>query len=227
MLLLAAGRGTRLGTSIAKAYVELDDRPLLVHAAERLARCADLRAGSQLVLVINPDDEPLLEPWLRRLQELGDVRTTHGGATRQESMTRGLRAADPEVDLVLVHDAARALLPVEATRACLGAAARTGAALLAVPVTDTIKHADDEVVTATVDRDGLWLAQTPQVIRRDLLLEALERAADDGFDGTDDVSLVEHCGHAVTIVPGAPTNLKITRPDDLPLAAAILQADLA
>ena len=92
---------------------------------------------------------------------------------------------------------------------------------------DTLKRADGERVAATVDREGLWLAQTPQVVRRDLLAQALEHAAATGFAGTDDVSLVEHLGGEVTVVPGTPTNLKITRPEDLPLARAILEANLA
>jgi 2-C-methyl-D-erythritol 4-phosphate cytidylyltransferase len=226
MLLLAAGRGTRFGGPVAKAYLELDGVPLLVIAAERLARVADLRGGSHLVLVVDPADAVLLAPWLPRLLALGDVRTTPGGRTRQESMTRGLAAADADADLVLVHDAARALLPIEPARTCVAAAARTGAALLAVPVADTLKRANGEFVAATVDRAGLWQAQTPQVVRRELLERALRHAAATGFAGTDEVALVEHLGQPVALVPGSPTNLKITRPADLPLARAILQADL-
>ncbi|MCA8977821.1 MAG: 2-C-methyl-D-erythritol 4-phosphate cytidylyltransferase, partial [Planctomycetes bacterium] len=150
MLLLAAGRGTRFGGPLAKAYLQLGGKPLLVIAAERLARVADPNHGNPLVLVVHPDDREHLEPWLPDLRRLGDVRVTPGGSTRQESMTRGLEAAGEAVDLVLVHDAARALLPIDATRSCLAAAQRTGAALLAVPVADTLKRAADGVVVTTV-----------------------------------------------------------------------------
>lgn len=226
MLLLAAGRGTRFGGPVAKPWLELGGRPLLLTAAERLWRVADPTAGDHVVVVTHPDDEPHLGPLRPALAALGDFRYCAGGATRQESMTRGLAAADGDADLVLVHDAARALLPVAATRACIDAAARTGAALLAVPAADTQKRVRGGLVTATVPRDELWLAQTPQVIRRDLLVRALGCAAATGFAGTDDVSLVEHLGEPVAVVQGSPTNLKITRPEDLPLAAAILAAGL-
>ena len=126
-----------------------------------------------------------------------------------------------------MHDAARALLPNEATRSCLLAAAEHGAALLAMPASDTLKRVQQQRVVATVDRSNVWQAQTPQVIRRELLTRALEHAARTGFQGTDDVSLVEHLGERVIAVPGSAANLKITRPEDLPLAEAILAAGLA
>ena len=207
-----------------KAYLPLAGKPLLLHAAERLARVADLTRDSRLIVVKNPADEVHLLPLRPSLAALGDVRYADGGDTRQHSMQNGLAAAGDDVDLVLVHDAARALLPIEATRDCIEAAARIGAALLAVPAPDTLKRVDGGMVTATVDRSGIWLAQTPQVIRRDLLRRAFDHAAATGFAGTDDVSLVEHLGEPVAAVPGSPTNLKITHPADLPLAAMILAA---
>lgn len=222
MLLLAAGRGTRFGGSVPKAYLPLAGKPLLLHAAERLARAIPLTNGNRLVVVKGSGDDEHLRSCRQQLTALGDVRFADGGDTRQASMQNGLAAAGDDVDLVLVHDAARALLPIEATRACVEAAARTGAALLAIPAPDTLKRAEGGLVTATVDRAGIWLAQTPQVIRRDLLQRAFAHAAATGFTGTDDVSLVEHLGEPVAIVPGAPTNLKITHPEDLPLAATIL-----
>lgn len=227
MLLLAAGRGTRFGGPVPKAWLRLRSRPLVLHAAERL--CAGLPAGASadLVLVVHPDDRErhLAEhaPTLR--QEIGDRTRLHvvdGGATRQESMQRGLAAA-PDAELVLVHDAARALVPVDAVRACLTTAARTGAAVVAVPAVDTPKRVHDRRVEGTLDRATIWLAQTPQVIRRELLLRALATAAADGFTGTDDVSLVERLGVPVEVVAGTPGNLKITHPGDLPLAEALLE----
>jgi len=228
MLLLAAGRGSRIGGPVPKAYLALLGKPLLLHAAERLAQVADLRSGNQLVVVVHPDDrQSHLRPLLPALQNLGDVRFVDGGDSRQESMQRGLAAADLGTGLVLVHDAARPLLPIGPTRECLATAARTGAALLAIPAPDTLKRVADGLVAGTVDRTGIWQAQTPQVIRRDLLERAFAHATATAFAGTDDVSLVEHLGAPVAIVPGSATNLKITRPEDLPLAAALLAAGLA
>lgn len=208
-----------------KAYLPLLGKPLLLHAAERLARAVDLRAGHQLVVVVHRDDRAThLGPLLPGLRALGDLRLAEGGDSRQQSMRNGLAAADRDAVLVLVHDAARPLPPAAATRECLAAAARTGAALLAVPAPDTLKRVRDGIVTATVDRAGVWLAQTPQVIRRDLLERALAGAAAADFAGTDDVALVERLGEPVAVVPGSPLNLKVTRPEDLPLAAALLAA---
>jgi len=227
MLLLAAGRGSRFGGPVPKAFLALQGRPLLLHAAERLARVADLRAGSHLVVVVHPDDrDQHLQPLVPALRALGDVRFADGGDSRQQSMARGLAAADPEVALVLVHDAARPLLPVAATRECIAAAARTGAALLAVPAVDTCKRVRDGFVEATVDRTGLWQAQTPQVLRRELLERSLAHAIATGFHGTDDASLAEHLGAPVAVVMGSVGNLKITRQEDLPLAASLLAAGL-
>jgi len=230
MLLLAAGRGSRFGGPLPKAYVPLRGKPLLVHCVERLARVAIPGMSVQVIVAVHPGDRQThLAPCLPALRaavgEQRSLQVVDGGETRQESMQRCLLAAGP-VDLVLVHDAARPFLPITATRKCIETAAATGAALLAIPAPDTLKRVADGVVAATIDRGGIWLAQTPQVIRRTVLLQALEHALTTGFAGTDDVSLVEHLGAPVTVVQGSPANLKITRPEDLPLAEAILAARL-
>jgi len=231
MLLLAAGRGSRFGGPVPKAFLRLGGRALVELAAERLLRALPTAAVARLVVMVHPDDRAThLAACLPHLQSLappGGLQLVDGGASRQESMQRGLAAAGADCDLVLVHDAARALLPVAATRACIEAAAAHGAALLAVPATDTFKRVHDRTVTGTIDRTGIWQAHTPQVIRRELLQRALDHARATGFEGTDDVSLVEHLGERVVVVPSTPSNLKITHPDDLPLAAALLAADLA
>jgi 2-C-methyl-D-erythritol 4-phosphate cytidylyltransferase len=227
MLLLAAGRGVRFGGLVPKAFLPLLGKPLLLHAAERLTAACARNDRVALVVVVHPADRARLDPWMPSLAHLGDVRFADGGASRQESMQRGLAAAPADADLVLVHDAARPLVPVDAVRECLAAAARTGAALLAIPAPDTLKRVRDDRVEATLDRDGIWLAQTPQVLRRELLERALAAAAASGFTGTDDVSLAERIGAPIEVVRGSPTNLKITRSDDLPLAEAILAAALA
>lgn len=232
ILLLAAGRGTRFGGPVPKAFLPLAGRPLVLHAAERLVRAMATTDTWTLVVVVHPDDRGThLAACLPALQALaaerGAVHVADGGSTRQQSMQLGLAACPPGVELVVVHDAARALVPIEATRACLAAAAANGAALLAIPAPDTLKRVHDGAVAATVDRADIWLAQTPQVIARPLLERALARAAATGFAGTDDVSLVEHAGGRVAVVPGTATNLKITQVDDLPLAEAILAANLA
>jgi 2-C-methyl-D-erythritol 4-phosphate cytidylyltransferase len=140
-------------------------------------------------------------------------------------MERGLAATATDCDLIIVHDAARALVSVEQTRECLTTAARVGAALLAIPATDTLKRVREERVIETVDRSPIWYAQTPQIARRDLFLRACEHARKTEFQVTDDASLLEHAGIEVAVVSGTAGNLKITRPDDLPLAEALLHRD--
>jgi 2-C-methyl-D-erythritol 4-phosphate cytidylyltransferase len=144
-----------------------------------------------------------------------------GGAERQDSMRAGLAALPADIEWVAVHDAARPLGRSEDVGRVLAEAARSGAALLAVPVRDTLKRVHAGTVAATLERAETWAAQTPQVFRASLLREALAKAAADGFLGTDDAQLVERLGVPVAIVEGDVRNLKITWPEDLELAEAI------
>lgn len=226
ILLLAAGRGSRFGGPIPKAYLRLAGKTLLEHSAERLVQALGDLHRCELVVAVHPDDRAshlaACLPKLAAIDPRVPVHCVDGGSTRQESMTRCLAACPVDADLIVVHDAARALVPIAAARACVAAAAAHGAALLAIPAPDTLKRARAGMVATTLDRTDVWLAQTPQVVRRELLARAMQHARTTGFEGTDDVSLVEHLGEPVAIVPGSPHNLKITRPEDLPLAAAIL-----
>ena len=168
------------------------------------------------MLIVAPEDverarRSLLQPGRDRSE-----RVVAGGDTRQASVRAGLAEVSPACDLVLVHDAARPFVTAELVHACLGAAAAHGAAVSALPATDTVKEVGPEgVVTATLDRSRLWLVQTPQAFRRELLMEAHEAAARAGVTGTDDASLVEQIGHSVHVVLGDPGNMKITHPEDV------------
>jgi len=170
-----------------------------------------------LVLVVAADErrqaETLLDargPW--RVP----IRIAEGGAERQDSVAAGLAAVDADADLVLVHDAARPFVTPDCVSACMAAAAATGAAIVAVPATDTVKVTDAEGwIVDTPDRRRLWLAQTPQVFRSALLKEAYRRAAAEGWVATDDAALVEGLGHRVRVVHGHRDNRKITTRDDL------------
>jgi 2-C-methyl-D-erythritol 4-phosphate cytidylyltransferase len=225
MLLLAAGRGARFGGDVPKVYLPLAGRPLLLHAAERLRAVAGPPDGELIVVVDQEARASLLPPLLPALDALG-ARVVDGGGSRQQSMRLGLAAAGAGCELVLVHDAARPLFPVAAARRCLERAAEVGAALLAVPATDTLKRVgEDGFVRGTIDRSGVWYAQTPQAARRGELLAALARAEASGLEASDDVGLIEAAGGTVAVVPGSTRNLKITRAEDLPLAAALLAAE--
>lgn len=229
-MLLAAGRGTRLGADVPKAYLRLGSASLLAHSAARLIAAIAATDQCEVIVLIQPEDRDLhLAPILTDLRGLMpngvELKIVNGGATRQESMERGLAVTATDSDLIMVHDAARALVPIQSTRQCLAAAANVGAALLAIPASDTLKRVAHDRVIETVDRSPIWYAQTPQIARRELFLRACQHARTTGFQVTDDASLLEHAGIEVAVVAGTAGNLKITRPDDLPLAAALLELD--
>ncbi len=209
-----------MGSSTPKVYLPVSGVPILVRSVQRLAKLTD---SAEIVLAVHPEDRSEhLDQILPELTELGVSKVVDGGSSRQESMRHALAAIGAERDLILIHDAARPFFPIDATRDAIEAAQTTGAALLATPVPDTLKRVnEDHTVEATLDRGGVWLAQTPQVIRRDLLEQGLKS----GYDGTDDVSLVEQLGKQVMIVPGSSRNLKITNPSDLELAELIAKLE--
>ena len=234
ILVLAAGRGRRLGGPVPKAFVPVQGVTLLERSVARLA--ATVPNDRTIVVAVHPDDRAEhIEPILSRLQELGVTAVVDGGATRADSMANALAAvpgAQPAATtLVLVHDAARPFFPIEATRHAIAEAATHGAALLALPARDTLKQvappapgSDPTIadVQGTIDRATVWLAQTPQVIRRDLLEQAL--AAPGASAATDDVALVEALGHPVRAIAGTPANFKVTTNHDLLLAEAVATA---
>jgi 2-C-methyl-D-erythritol 4-phosphate cytidylyltransferase len=145
-----------------------------------------------------------------------------GGERRQDSVSKGLQKLQPGTDIVAVHDGVRPFVPVEDIETVVEQAKVSGAAILGVPIVETVKHAKREFVESTLTREHLVLAQTPQVFRTDILKRAFELAAKDEYYGTDESSLVERLGNPVAIVRGSERNIKITRPNDLTLARAFL-----
>lgn len=225
VLVLAAGRGERLGAAVPKAFVPLAGKPLLLHTLAALAHVPEL---DWIVPVVAADDRPRLVALETALAALPKLRpAVTGGAERQDSMRAGLAALPRDVTLVAVHDAARPFVRAADVRRVLDAAREVGAALLAVPVTDTIKQVRGGRVVATPERSECWAAQTPQAFRVGLLREALAKAVSDGVRATDDVQLVERLGLPVAVVAGDPGNLKITRAEDLAAAEARLAREEA
>ena len=218
----AAGGGTRLAAPLPKQYLPLAGVPILVRTLQALLWS---RRVDSLILVVPPGQEErcrteILEPFGLDVDPM-----IPGGADRQASVYAGLLRAPAATDLILVHDGARPLVTTALIHAAVAAAAEVGAAVVAVPVTDTIKMADpDGHVVESPPRGRLWAAQTPQVFRAALLRQAHEAALRDGFRGTDDSALVERLGHPVQLVAGSPENLKITTTADLVLADQILRA---
>ncbi|MBB3114263.1 2-C-methyl-D-erythritol 4-phosphate cytidylyltransferase [Paenibacillus phyllosphaerae] len=220
VVVVAAGRGTRMGTAESKQYLLLQDKPVLVHTLEIFESMAEIR---EIALVVGSMDVERCEALVAQYG-LSKVRAVvAGGSERQHSVLRGLHALDTE--WVMVHDGVRPLVSPAAVRACAAAAQQSEAAVLAVPVKDTIKQVNEEgVIVATPDRRSLWAIQTPQAFRRALLLEAHEKAADSGFVGTDDAVVVERFGGVpVVVAEGEYTNIKITTPEDMPWAEFLLK----
>ncbi|WP_079099735.1 2-C-methyl-D-erythritol 4-phosphate cytidylyltransferase [Streptomyces sp. WMMB 322] len=226
----AAGRGVRLGPGAPKALRALSGTPMLVHAVRAMTRS---RAVSLVVVVAPPDgaDEVrrLLDEHLAAAETLTDVVVVPGGETRQDSVRLGLEALPGDVDSVLVHDAARPLVPVETVDA-VAAAVREGAPAVvpALPVPDTVKEVrvrpagEPEPVTGTPERSRLRAVQTPQGFELKVLAAAHAQVAREGDGATDDAGMVERLGVEVVVVPGHDEAFKVTRPLDLVLAEAVL-----
>jgi 2-C-methyl-D-erythritol 4-phosphate cytidylyltransferase len=214
----AAGRGERLGPGAPKALRLLGGVPLLVHAVRNLAaaRLVDL-----VVVAAPPDQVTAVRALLADHHTGATLHVVPGGPTRPESVRAALAALPDAVSVVLVHDAARPLAPVELIDA-VASAVRAGADAVVpgLPVTDTVKRVDGDLVTETVDRTALRSVQTPQGFRRTVLEEAHLDLSDGGI--TDDAGLVERAGYSVIVVPGAEEAFKVTRPLDLVLAEAVL-----
>ena len=212
-LVLGAGRGERLGEAVPKAFVPLCGKPLLVRALAAMAAAPEIDVSMP---VIGPSDLSRLKALESELASIpGLLAPAIGGAERQDSMTAGLAALPPDVAFVAVHDAARPLVATEAISRVVDAARRSGAAILAVPVRDTIKRVREGLIVETPSRLECYAAQTPQVFRVEVLREALEKAAAEAFIGTDDAEIVERIGVPVTVVPGDSSNIKITDRADL------------
>ena len=217
----AAGTGNRMGGERSKQYLTLAGMPILVHTLKVFDECP-LVDG--LLVVVPPQDiefvrDTVLAPW--RLKKVAGV--IAGGKERQDSVRAGVEALDRETDLVIVHDAVRPFITIELISQCIRAAREEGAITVGVPAKDTVKEVTpDGRVLRTCDRSLMWLTQTPQAFRRNIIENAHRAAVRDGFRGTDDTSLVERLGIAVRMIRGEYSNIKITTPDDLILAETML-----
>ncbi len=222
VILPAAGQSSRFKDKEKKPFATLDGRAVWLRAAELFVTRDDV---CQTIVVVAKEDQEMFRRRYGPNLIFLEVKIADGGKERFESIANALALLKPEADFVAVHDAVRPCLTEKHVDAVFAQAEKTGAALLALPVTDTVKQVDAQhQVTATMPRQGLWLAQTPQVFRRDWLEEAYQRRGELGQNITDDAQLLEAAGHKVHVVEGATTNIKITTKGDLILAEAILKA---
>jgi 2-C-methyl-D-erythritol 4-phosphate cytidylyltransferase len=222
VILPAAGQSSRFRDKEKKPFVNLDGRAVWLRVAEAFVARGDV---CQCVLVAAPADQEMIRRRYGANLAFLNIQVADGGAERFESIANALALIREEADLVAIHDAVRPCLTEALVDAVFGKAAQTGAALLALPVSDTVKQVDNQHrIQATLPRQGLWLAQTPQVFRRDWLVEAYAQRGKLTQPITDDAQLIEALGHPVHVVEGSPTNIKITTRADLLLAEAILKA---
>jgi len=225
-ILPAAGMGTRMGGETPKQFLELDGSPILLHTLRRLASCD---AITEIILATRADEIQRMEERCRQEKFRQTVHVVKGGATRQESVAAALEHVGDDVELVAVHDAVRPFVTREQVSRVIDEARKCGAAILGVPAMDTVKEVkrsslpqDVALITGTIPRERVVLAQTPQVFLTKLLKEAFAKAAADGVNASDEAGLVERLGYDVHVVHGTERNIKITKPSDMELARLYL-----
>ncbi|MBU9674597.1 2-C-methyl-D-erythritol 4-phosphate cytidylyltransferase [Planococcus sp. CP5-4] len=222
VVLPAAGSGKRMKADRNKLLLELSGKPIFIYTLEVFDRDPDCEG---MWLAVKADERELIEQYVERYRIKKVKGYATGGAERQDSVRAGLEMAG-QSEVVLVHDAARPFISPGVIRELVEQANESGAAIAGVPVKDTIKKVRESVITETVNRAELWMIQTPQAFRYELLMEAAQRAKADGFLGTDEAMLVERMGHPVQIVESTYENVKMTTPDDLIYGKAILASRL-
>jgi 2-C-methyl-D-erythritol 4-phosphate cytidylyltransferase len=221
VVVVAAGKGSRMGSTESKQYLLMDHKPILVHTLEVFQQIAEV---SSIVLVVGEGDESRCSQYTEQYKLSKVSAILSGGSERQASVLKGLRALPADTDWVLVHDGVRPFVTTQHVIACWQQAIKEGAAVLAVPVKDTVKIVNAEgYIESTPDRRSLWAIQTPQAFRLVDLIAAHERAEVDEFIGTDDAMLLERLGSKVAIVEGSYGNIKITTPEDLTWAEYSIQ----
>lgn len=232
VILPAAGLGTRMGRTppesagtSRKQFMLLDGAPILLHTIRKFFSCPSV---SEIVVALRAEDMPWVREFLEKEPAAKPVRLVEGGDSRQQSVENALASLDPSTDLVAVHDAVRPFIDLATIERVIAEAAKAGAAIVGIVPVDTVKQVHLNKVRATLARERLMLAQTPQVFRYALIKQAFEKAREDGFTGTDESSLVERLEQVeVNVVPGSDRNIKITKPTDMELARLFLAGEQA
>jgi 2-C-methyl-D-erythritol 4-phosphate cytidylyltransferase len=212
-----------MGGSVPKQFLALGGQPIILHALLVLQHSPVI---DEVILAVPQNDlEYCLTEIVARHHFTKVTKVVPGGKERQDSVRHALEQVHEDIEIVLVHDAVRPFLTDRMVEEVVTMARSKGAAIVALPMKDTVKQVGaDRVIERTVDRQTLWLAQTPQAFRRDWLLEAHRKAHAEGVRATDDAYLVEWFGHPVSVVEGSGDNIKITRPEDMMIGNAILAA---
>jgi 2-C-methyl-D-erythritol 4-phosphate cytidylyltransferase len=228
-ILPAAGLGTRMGAETPKQFLELDGVPIVMLSLRRIASC---ELVTDIIVATRADGISKLEERIRGEKFRQDVRVVRGGDSRQETVAGALEQVPNDTELVLVHDAVRPFVTREQIVRVIEEARQFHAAILGIPAMDTVKEVkrgslpeDVALITGTIPRERVVLAQTPQVFSTRLLREAFARALADGVSASDEAGLVERLGHDVHVVLGSERNIKITKPADMELARFLLDRE--
>ncbi|CUS36056.1 2-C-methyl-D-erythritol 4-phosphate cytidylyltransferase [Candidatus Nitrospira nitrificans] len=212
-----------MGGAVPKQFLALGGQPLVLHSLRVLQASSII---NEIILAVPQNEmDYCLQEVVAKHHFTKVTKVVPGGHERQDSVRHALEAVHADVDVVLVHDAVRPFLTEQMVEGVVKAARAKGAAIIALPMKDTVKQVGaDHVIERTIDRQSLWLAQTPQAFRRDWLLAAHRKAHAEGIRATDDAYLLEWAGHPVSVVEGSGENIKVTRPEDMVIGEAILAA---
>jgi 2-C-methyl-D-erythritol 4-phosphate cytidylyltransferase len=220
-ILVAAGKGTRMGPNVDKLFLEVAGKPVVVHTWRRFAeaKCID-----EIILVVRDGMQSAFQELADKFSLKKPFRLVTGGKERQDSVWNGLEAVSPKTEIVAIQDAARPCTSEALIEATIAAARETGAAVAAQPMTDTVKEsADGKLIERTLDRSRLWSVQTPQTFRLEVIRRALNEVRRRGISVTDDTAACELINQPVRLVVTAQPNPKVTRPEDLPYLEVLLQ----
>jgi 2-C-methyl-D-erythritol 4-phosphate cytidylyltransferase len=221
-IIVAAGKGTRMGANVDKLWLEVAGRPVVAHTWQKFNDAACIH---EIILVVRAGMQAHFTELAEKFKFQKPYRLVVGGAERQDSVWNGLAALSPTTEIVAIQDAARPCTTAELIAATIAAARETGAAVVAQPVTDTIKEtADGKIISRTVDRSKLWSVQTPQTFRVEVIRRAISTAREKNLNLTDDTAACELIGQPVQLVKCASANPKVTVPADLPFIENLLRA---
>ena len=224
-IIVAAGKGTRMGAQVDKLWLEVAGRPIVAHTWQRFN---DAAVVDEIILVVRDGMQAHFTELADRFSFQKHFRLVAGGVERQDSVWNGLEAVSPGTEIVAIQDAARPCTGEELIAATIEAARETGAAVAAQPVTDTIKETSDgKIISRTVDRSKLWSVQTPQTFRVGVIRQAIAKARQEGLILTDDTAACELIGQPVRLVKNTRPNPKVTVPADLPFVESLLQGEVS
>jgi 2-C-methyl-D-erythritol 4-phosphate cytidylyltransferase len=220
-IIAAAGCGKRMGSSIHKQFLQIENKPILVHTLEKFRQSTLIDS----IIIVVPKDwyRYVLENIVDKFRISKVNKIVIGGATRQESVHKALKAVSEDISTVVIHDAVRPLISLNLLNKVILKGKETGAAVLAVPIHESIKKVSDNQIEQSLERDSIWLVQTPQVFKKDLIFHAYQQAFFNSITATDDSELVEFLGYPIHVVEGSRSNIKITTKEDLDLAKFLIR----